>query len=92
MIYTLQQSVGCIGDSFDDTNQSRKRAGQLFETLIKLVLQETGVECEPRTINVPIPGNPGYEMSYELDLVFCARKPSSLLRRSSFIQTRLSAQ
>ena len=70
MIYTLQQSVGCIGDSFDDANQSRKRAGQLFETLIKLVLQETGVECEPRTINVPIPGNPGYEMSYELDLVF----------------------
>ncbi len=74
MIYTLQQTVGCISDSFDDANQSRKRAGQLFENLIKLVIQAAGVECEPRKICIPIPDNPGYEMSYELDLVFSRRK------------------
>lgn len=74
VVYTLQQTIGCISDSFEDANQSRKRAGQLFENLVKLVIQETGVECEPRTINVPIPGNPGYEMSYELDLVFSHEK------------------
>jgi hypothetical protein len=74
VVYTLQQSLGCISDSFDDTNQSRKRAGQLFETLIKLTIQEVGIECQPRTINIPIPDNPGYAMSYELDLVFSGDK------------------
>ncbi|MBI4746828.1 MAG: hypothetical protein HY786_09945, partial [Deltaproteobacteria bacterium] len=31
VIYTVQQSIGCIGDSFENANQSRKRIGQLFE-------------------------------------------------------------
>jgi len=84
IVYTLQQSIGCIGDSFDDANQSRKRVGQLFEALVKLVLQEVGVECEPRTINIPIPGNPGYEMSYELDLVF-SREKAILTSETKFI-------
>ena len=70
VIYTLQQSIGSISDSFDSPNQSRKRAGQLFEVLIKLVLQEVGLVCEPRTIKIPIPNYPDYIMSYELDLVF----------------------
>lgn len=48
--------------------------GQLFETLVKLIIQEVGIECEPRTINIPIPGFPDYEMSYELDLVFSRNK------------------
>jgi hypothetical protein len=74
VVYTLQQAVGSIADSFDNPNQSRKRAGQLFETLIKLIIQEVGLECEPRTINIPIPGHPGYEMSYQLDLVFSRNK------------------
>jgi hypothetical protein len=74
VIYTIQQSIGCIGDSFDNPNQSRKRVGQLFETLIKLIIQVLGLECEPRTITIPIPNYPGYEMSYELDLVFSHNK------------------
>lgn len=74
VVYTVQQSIGCIGDSFDNPNQSRKRVGQLFETLVKLIIQEVGLECEPRTISIPIPGYPGYEMSYELDLVFSRNK------------------
>jgi hypothetical protein len=84
MVYTLQQGIGCISDSFEDTNQSRKRAGQLFETLIKLILQEVGVECEPRTINIPIPDNPGYAMSYQLDLVF-SRNKAILTSETKFI-------
>ncbi len=84
MVYTLQQAIGCISDSFEDANQSRKRAGQLFENLIKLVIRETGVECEPRTINIPIPDNPGYEMSYELDLVF-SRDKAILASETKFI-------
>lgn len=74
VIYTLQQSVGCVGDSFANANQSRKRIGQIFESLVKLVIKEVGVMCEPRTINLPIPNFPGHEMSYELDLVFSRDK------------------
>jgi len=74
VVYTVQQAIGCIGDSFDNPNQSRKRVGQLFETLIKLLLQQVGLECEPRIINIPIPNYPGYEMSYELDVVFSRKQ------------------
>ena len=74
VIYTLQQSIGCIGDSFDNPNQCRKRVGQLFEKLIKLIIQEVGITCESRTIKVPIPGYDGYQMSYEFDLVFSRNK------------------
>lgn len=74
VVYTAQQAIGCIGDSFENPNQSRKRIGQLFETLVKLMIQEVGLECEPRTISIPIPGYPGYEMPYGLDLVFSRNK------------------
>lgn len=70
VIYTMQQIIGCVGDSFDETNQARKKIGQLFEILVKLIIQNVGLVCEPRTINIPIPGYEGYKMSYELDVVF----------------------
>ena len=74
VIYTVQQTIGCIGDSFENNNQSRKRIGQLFENLIKLVLQEVGLKCEPRTVNLPIPDFSDRKMSYELDVVFSRNK------------------
>jgi hypothetical protein len=74
VIYTVQQAAGSISDSFPDSNRSRKRVGQLFERLIKLIIQAVGLECEPRTINLPIPGYPDYTMPYELDLVFSRNK------------------
>ncbi|MBX3057370.1 MAG: hypothetical protein KF770_12955, partial [Anaerolineae bacterium] len=79
-----QQSIGSIGDSFGNPNQSRKRIGQLFETLIKLIIQEVGLECEPRTIKIPIPGYPGQVMPYELDLVF-SRNKALVTAESGFI-------
>lgn len=84
VVYTVQQALGCIGDSFDNPNQSRKRVGQLFETLVKLIIQEVGLECEPRTIKIPIPGYSGYEMSYELDLVF-SRNKAIIASETNFI-------
>jgi hypothetical protein len=84
VVYTIQQSLGSIGDSFDNPNQARKRIGQLFERLVKLVIQEVGLECEPRTINIPIPDNPGYAMPYELDLVF-SRNKAILTSETKFI-------
>ena len=84
VVYTIQQSIGCIGDSFDNPNQSRKRIGQLFENLIKLIIKEIGLECEPRRINIPIPKFDGYNMSYELDLVFSQNK-AIITSETSFI-------
>ena len=76
VIYTTQQSIGCIGDSFTSPNQARKRIGQLFETLVRLIIQSIGFSCESRTLGIPIPGyeEDGYKMSYELDLVFSRDK------------------
>lgn len=74
VIYTMQQSIGSIGDSFENPNQSRKRVGMLFEQLIILVIKELGLECESRTIKLPLPGHSGYTMSYELDLVISRNK------------------
>jgi hypothetical protein len=81
VIYTTQQSIGSIGDSFDNPNQARKRIGQLFENLIKLLIQIIGFTCESRTILVPIPDSPQYTMSYELDLVFS--KESTIIAAES---------
>lgn len=74
VVYTIQQSIGCVGDAFENSNQSRKRIGQLFESLIKLIIKEVGLECEPRRVLLPILGFVGYKMSYELDLVFSQDK------------------
>jgi len=74
VIYTMQQSIGSIGDTFENANQSRKRVGMIFEKLIMLLIKEVGVECESRTIKLELPGCPGYTMSYELDLVISRNK------------------
>ena len=70
VIYTIQQSIGCIGDSFENPNQSRKRVGDLFENLIRLIIQSIGMDCEKRTIRIPVPDHADIVMSYELDIVF----------------------
>jgi len=74
VIYTIQQSIGSIGDSFENENQSRKRIGQLFEKMILLILKELSLECESRTIKIPLPNHSEFAMSYELDLVFSRGK------------------
>jgi hypothetical protein len=84
VIYTLQQSIGCVGDSFENPNQSRKRIGQLFENLIRLIIKQIGLECQSRTITLPIPGYPGYQMQYELDVVF-SRDKAILASEAEFI-------
>jgi len=82
VVYTMQQSIGCIADSFSESNQARKRTGQLFENLIKLIIREIGLVCEPRTIKIPIPDTDGDIMRYELDVVF-SRNPAVLAAERS---------
>lgn len=84
IIYTIQQCIGSIGDSFTNPNQSRKRIGQLFEGFIKLIVIEIGFNCESRRINVPIPNAPDHSMSYELDIVF-SKNGAVITSESKFI-------
>ncbi len=74
VVYTLQQSIGSVSDSLQDSNQARKRVGQTFEGLIKLIIRQLGLECEQRSIKVPIPDSPGYTMSYQIDVVISRQK------------------
>jgi hypothetical protein len=74
IIYTIQQSIGCIGDAFGNSNQARKRIGQLFENLIRLTIKQTGIECEPRTLMISIPEYPGHKIQFQLDIVFSRGK------------------
>ena len=39
VVYTVQQAIGSIADSFENPNQARKRVGQLFENLIRLIIE-----------------------------------------------------
>lgn len=86
VVYTIQQSIGSIGDSFQNPNQSRKRIGQLFEHLIRLIIQRVGFECQSRTIDIPIPDYEGYHMSYELDVVF-SRNKAILMSETEYIHS-----
>ena len=87
VVYTVQQSIGCIGDAFENENQSKKRIGQLFETLVKLIFCELGLKCESRTINLPIPTHPDCKMSYELDVVF-SRETTIVTSETKFIHPK----
>jgi hypothetical protein len=85
VVYTVQQSVGSIGDSFDNPNQCRKRVGQLFENLVKLIIREVGLECESRRVTVPIPDHPDCTMAYDLDMVF-SRGKATITSETEMIQ------
>lgn len=80
VLYTSQQAVGCVADSLGNSNQSRKRVGQVFERLMLLLVRRAGLTCEPRTVVLPVPGLDGFTMKYELDS--CSRG------RGSFGQAR----
>lgn len=83
VVYTIQQSIGCIGDSLPDANQSRKRVGQLFENLVRIIITSIGVSCESKTIRIPLPGYPNRSMSYELDVVFSRRGSAIITSETS---------
>jgi hypothetical protein len=72
-IYTLQQSIGGTLDALPSgaSNTARKVNGDLFERLIRLLISETGVDCESGTINVPVlvDGVEQFKMSYQHDLI-----------------------
>ena len=73
-IYTIQQAIGATLDALPvgQSNIARKINGDLFERLIKLLIQEIGVDYRSQVINVPvlIDGVEQFRMSYQHDLLF----------------------
>ncbi|MEI7902117.1 MAG: hypothetical protein WCK89_17830 [bacterium] len=74
VIYTLQQSIGATLDALPagKSNQARKRNGDLFENLIRLLIQEMGIDCVSHVVQIPVcdsAGNEILKMSYQHDLV-----------------------
>lgn len=73
-IYTLQQSIGAALDALPagSANQARKVNGDLFERLIRLIINEVGVDCKSGIVKVPVKDDNGVELfksSYQHDLV-----------------------
>ncbi len=72
-IYTLQQTIGATLDALPSgkSNTARKINGDLFERLIRLLLQKVGVDCRSGVINIPVTvdGIEQFSMSYQHDLL-----------------------
>lgn len=72
-IYTAQQSIGATLDALPATrsNTARKINGDLFERLIRLVIQEIGIDVSEGTIAVPVivTGQEVFTMKYQHDLI-----------------------
>ncbi len=72
-IYTIQQSIGATLDALPAglSNKARKINGDLFERLIKLVLNRAGVECESGVVSVPVEvdGAVQFKMNFQQDLI-----------------------
>lgn len=72
-IYTIQQSIGATLDALPAglSNTARKINGDLFERLIKLVLNRAGVDCTSGVVSVPIvvEGIAPFNMNFQQDLI-----------------------
>lgn len=72
-IYTIQQAIGATLDALPagSSNTARKLNGDLFERLVKLLIQEAGVDCRSGVINIPVKvdGHDEFKMSYQHDLL-----------------------
>lgn len=73
MTYTLQQSIGAALDGLPagESNRARKLNGDLFEHLIRLIINRVGIKCRNGTIQIPIEmaGEEPINMSYQHDLI-----------------------
>ncbi len=73
-VYTMQQSIGAALDALPASrvNQAKKMNGDLFEHLVRLLFQESGVDCRADSIAVPVPDESGgelFRMNYQHDIV-----------------------
>ena len=71
--YTVQQSIGSALDGLPagQSNTARKLNGDLFERFIRLIINETGIDCTSGVIQLPVfvDGKPEFTMNYQHDLI-----------------------
>lgn len=72
LIYSAQQSIGACLDALpaNQSNTARKINGDLFERLIRLIIERCGLEVTEGTIRVPVEvdGHEAFKMNYQHDL------------------------
>lgn len=72
-VYTCQQSIGAALDALPASraNTARKINGDLFERLIRLIIDKLGINVTSGTISVPVivSGEKAFNMSYQHDLI-----------------------
>jgi hypothetical protein len=72
-VYTIQQSIGAALDGLEigKSNKARKLNGDLFENLIRLVINEIGIKAVAGVVQIPvvIGGKTEFNMSYQHDLI-----------------------
>jgi transketolase len=70
--YTLQQSIGAALDGIEvgKSNKARKINGDLFENLIRLILNKMGIEAKAGVVQLPVvvSEREQFNMSYQHDL------------------------
>lgn len=75
IVYTLQQSIGVALDALpaSSANQAKKINGDCFERLIRLLMNEVGVDCSTGVVHVPVKDDLGNvisdNMNYQHDLI-----------------------
>lgn len=71
--YTIQQSIGAALDAIEGgkSNFARKLNGDLFENLIRLIINETGIKAKAGIVQVPviIDNVEEFKMNYQHDLI-----------------------
>lgn len=71
--YTLQQSIGAALDALPagKSNTARKLNGDLFENLIRIIINEIGIPCRSGVVQIPVIENKEklFDMSYQHDLI-----------------------
>lgn len=71
--YTLQQSIGAALDALPtrSSNRARKINGQLFEKLIRAILNEIGINVSEGNIKIPVivEDQKAFEMNYQHDII-----------------------
>ena len=71
--YTIQQSIGAALDAIEGgkSNFARKLNGDLFENLIRLIINETGIKAKAGVVQVPviIDDVEEFKMNYQHDLI-----------------------
>ena len=76
-IYTLQQTVGLALDGLPigRSNRARKLNGDLFEQLVRLVINQVGIPCVSGTVVLPVQAgttadaDADFKMNFQQDLI-----------------------